>query len=945
MALLDRLLPAWRHSDPEVRATAVRELEKDAQEVLASVAQRDDDVRVRRIAVKKLDDPELLLEIGRTDPDEGLRSLAAARAEDLLAEHAASQRQPEECTRALARLTRSDHRVMIAIRAFHASVRRAALLTVSDDKALAEIARRATDPAIRLEALNRISSVALLHRIAVAETPPEVALAGLERIADPDQLRAIADDPRVQKVVRKRARAMLGLLELSDDHPIRVAERRERQLRLCHAVERLTGAPDAAALATLHNAQKDWEDLAARAAPDAEVETRFRRACAVVVDEIARAEQRRAAEQQRDAMRQQARVTRQQLCEVVESLEGPETPRGLEAARTAWLALGPAEDALDHELATRFAHAVERCERRHERWLVRAAFRSQLEVLVNEAEQLVQSGDPRAAVRPRAALEERWAQLASSPAGTKWLADERVLQRRFVAAGEALREQEQALRTQSARRRREAHSQVTALCAHLEQLVRAETIRGTVAQRALDVAADAAQHLGPLPAAERAALQDRLAAAQQALARRIEEQSVKEDWKRWANADVQQALIERAERLLAGDPGQIVRELGRLEQDWKRFGAAPSDQSQALWKRFRTARDELRRRGDAYLSGNQTKKEALCVAVERLADSTQWNATAEAIRLMQAEWKQIGPVRQQVSAALWERFRAPAARFFERRKAYLLARKQRREEIVGQKRALCEAVEGLADSTDWEVTAAEIKRLQTEWKRIPLSADKQPDALWERFRGACDRFFDRYGRRGQLELEARLEQAERILADLDSLRVSTGTPDAPPPERIAQQLSDALSEWSRVGSIPPEKAKRLNERLQAVCDAIEAACPDALRGHALDSEASVKPRQKLCVRLERLVTSLAANAAAPAASDLAERLKLALAANTIGGAATPPLDQAMHAAVEEAERLRAKWERLGPVVGDRARACAARFEKACADFLELRQRRPGQSRR
>ena len=44
MALLDRLLPAWRHSDPEVRATAVRELETDAQDVLASVAQRDDDV-------------------------------------------------------------------------------------------------------------------------------------------------------------------------------------------------------------------------------------------------------------------------------------------------------------------------------------------------------------------------------------------------------------------------------------------------------------------------------------------------------------------------------------------------------------------------------------------------------------------------------------------------------------------------------------------------------------------------------------------------------------------------------------------------------------------------------------------------------------------------------------------------------------------------------------
>src|SRR6185295_13363728 len=153
--------------------------------------------------------------------------------------------------------------------------------------------------------------------------------------------------------------------------------------------------------------------------------------------------------------------------------------------------------------------------------------------------------------------------------------------------------------------------------------------------------------------------------------------------------------------------------------EWKRFADARRDQSQVLWERFRTARDELRRRGEAYLSENQARKEALCAAAERLADSTQWKATAEAIRQMQVEWKEIGPVRQRMSAMLWERFRTPTNRFFERRQAHLLARKQQREEIDGRKRALCEAAEGLADSTDWEQAAGEFKRLQTEWKQIP----------------------------------------------------------------------------------------------------------------------------------------------------------------------------------------------------------------------------------
>ena len=63
MALLDRLLPAWRHRDPEVRAAAVRDLGDEARDVLATVARGDADARVRRIAVKKIDDDMAIKEI------------------------------------------------------------------------------------------------------------------------------------------------------------------------------------------------------------------------------------------------------------------------------------------------------------------------------------------------------------------------------------------------------------------------------------------------------------------------------------------------------------------------------------------------------------------------------------------------------------------------------------------------------------------------------------------------------------------------------------------------------------------------------------------------------------------------------------------------------------------------------------------------------------------
>ena len=951
MVFLDRLLPAWRHKDPEVRAAAVRELGRDSLHALASVARSDSDVRVRRIAVKKIDDADLLLEIGRTDADEDLRSLATARAEDLLVERALSHRPPEDCLRALGGLTRPSHRVTVATRAVHPSVRRAALSSLSEERSLAEIARRGDDPQIGLEALERITDVTLLHRIAAGNAPPEVALAALARLKDPDLLLAIAEDQQAQKGVRKRARAMLAVV-LGDDHPIRVAARGERQVQLCVTVERLSGAPDpAAAREALHDAERGWQDLSPHAAGDPAVDDRFRRACEAAREAITRAEQRDAEGRRREAARLQSLAARQQLCETIEALQGPDTPERLEAVRAAWRALGPFDDPRGRDLSTRFALAMERCEHRHERWQIRNAFRSQLEALVNEAEGLVESGDPRAAARPRAALEQRWAQLESSPAGTKWLADERALQRRFVEAGQALRTQEQAMRAARQQREREARGQLKALCHHLEQLAQADTITRAAADRALSAAADAVEHLRALPAADREALRQRLAVARQSLTQCVDAHASAEDWKRWANADVQQQLIERAEALLAADdPRQMLREIGRLEQEWKRFAVAPRDQSQVLWDRFRGARNELRRRSDAYLAENLAQKEALCVAVEQLADSTEWNATAAAIRRMQEEWKQIGPVRQQLSAALFERFRAPANRFFERYKQFRHARKEQRDEMLSQMRALCEAAEALADSTDWDVTAAEIKRLergaQELWghRRAPVArtieGPRQTDALRNRFQVACDRFFDRYRRRDDLELEAKLEAVETILADLESLGLALACPEAPTPEQVTQRLKDRLAEWGCIGPIPPDRTRALTQRLQAGCDAIEAAYPNGLPDGAFDAESNVPRREKLCVRLERLATSLATSVGEPSPRDLAERLKLALAARTIGGPATPPRQQMLRDAVDAAERLREKWQRLGPVIGNHARALALRFEKADAKLADLRGPHP-----
>ena len=131
---------------------------------------------------------------------------------------------------------------------------------------------------------------------------------------------------------------------------------------------------------------------------------------------------------------------------------------------------------------------------------------------------------------------------------------------------------------------------------------------------------------------------------------------------------------------------------------------------------------------------NLARKLALCERAEALADSTDWVKTATEIQALQAEWKTIGPVTRGHEKSVWERFRAACDRFFTRRQEDLKRRKEEWSVNLARKEALCAQAEALADSTDWEAAAAQVKHLQAEWKTIGPVRKSKSDAIWQRFR-------------------------------------------------------------------------------------------------------------------------------------------------------------------------------------------------------------------
>ena len=214
------------------------------------------------------------------------------------------------------------------------------------------------------------------------------------------------------------------------------------------------------------------------------------------------------------------------------------------------------------------------------------------------------------------------------------------------------------------------------------------------------------------------------------------------------------ALRRRWKRCAAiEDPEASRDEVRELQQQWRQAADVPRAQGEALWRRFKAAHDELWARCEAHFAAqaearaaNLAKKIALCETGRgaRRLDATGCRPRTRS-RRCRREWKAIGPVSRGQEKAIWERFRVACDQFFTRRHEDLAERKamlgrEPREE--GSPRA--SRPKRSPSSTEWDAAAAEIKRLQNEWKTIGPVKKSRSEAIWQRFRGACDAFFARY---------------------------------------------------------------------------------------------------------------------------------------------------------------------------------------------------------
>lgn len=295
------------------------------------------------------------------------------------------------------------------------------------------------------------------------------------------------------------------------------------------------------------------------------------------------------------------------------------------------------------------------------------------------------------------------------------------------------------------------------------------------------------------------------------------------------NLEKKTHLCEAAEKLAEeNDVISAFHQLQKLHQEFRETGPVAKELRESIWARFKAASTVINKRHQKYFDdlkekeqNNLDQKTVICEIAEsmeydKLTTFTDWEDKTQEILALQAKWKTIGYAPQKMNVKIFERFRAACDEFFSRKAAFFKSVKENMANNLEKKKALCEKAEALKDSTEWKETAETLTKLQKEWKTIGPVAKKHSDAIWKRFIGACDYFFEQKAKATSSQRSEEMEnlsKKEEIIKQLKELEASGSTD-----ENAAKQTKTFIKEWNSIGFVPFKDKDRLYKEFHGLVD-------------------------------------------------------------------------------------------------------------------------------
>ena len=295
------------------------------------------------------------------------------------------------------------------------------------------------------------------------------------------------------------------------------------------------------------------------------------------------------------------------------------------------------------------------------------------------------------------------------------------------------------------------------------------------------------------------------------------------------NLALKEAVIADLKILLEAqeDVAETFPRFREIQERWRAIGQVPPQNYRNINETYQLYVEQFydmlkinRELRDLDFKKNLEAKQQLCQQAESLTESDDVVSAFRELQKLHEDWKELGPVAKEFRESVWERFKAATAVINKRYQAHFEEIKTQQAANLAAKTALCEKVEEIAqrevtDLAQWNEYSKEIEEVQKEWKTVGFASKKENQKVYDRFRAACDKFFERkkvFYQSYKDGMTANLEKKIAICEEAEQLKSSTDWKTA------AERFVALQKEWKEIGAVPRKKSEQLWKRFRAACD-------------------------------------------------------------------------------------------------------------------------------
>ncbi|MDR0547286.1 MAG: DUF349 domain-containing protein [Dysgonamonadaceae bacterium] len=338
------------------------------------------------------------------------------------------------------------------------------------------------------------------------------------------------------------------------------------------------------------------------------------------------------------------------------------------------------------------------------------------------------------------------------------------------------------------------------------------------------------------------------------------------------NLALKKSIIEKLKELVDSndDFHNIYTQFKKLQQEWKEIKQIPQSAVNDLWKDYQhysekfydllKINNEMR---DYDFKKNLELKQNLCEAAERLDDEKDVISAFYQLQKLHHEWREIGPVAKDVREDIWARFKKASSVINKKHQEHFDGLRDLEQRNLEEKTALCEAIEAidyeqLSSFKAWDEQNKTVLELQEKWKSVGFAPKKQNVKIFERFRAACDTFFQKksaFYKGTKDTMDANLEKKKALCEKAEALKDSQEWKDA------TDKFIALQKEWKTIGPVPRKYSDMVWKRFIAACDYFFEQKNTHFSSAKSEETENLKKKKDIIAQIEAIDEALPANEA------------------------------------------------------------------------------------